>query len=503
LPKDLTIADHIQSGQSTGIQTLLSEAIGAEPARVLWRDTVLPAARSAIERYVKGELILPRLLRSLEVVYQAGKALGADAFESRGTIVVATLPGDVHDIGRALLSAVLSSAGFTVVDLGKQAPIEAIIDAAVETRADAIGLSALLVTTSRHMPRCIEALDARGLDIPVLIGGAAINRAFGRRSAILSDGRIYSPGVFYCRDVFEGLTTMDALVDPERRQPLIDRMRAEIEAERDEPQVAPAPRPSSPVLLRHAAVAVPPYWGARRRTADLREVWRSLDRNTLFRFHWGGYRAADADYSRLVQEAFEPSLDELTNAAMREGWLEARVVTGYFACSADRDALVVYDPDAPSRELARLDFPRQADGERLCLADYFAPLASGQCDMVALQAVTVGPRAGQEVERLLREGHYERMLLVNGLASATAEALAEHAHRLALAELNLPERQGLRFSWGYQACPDLAEQRKVLPLLNAHAEIGLKLTESDTLAPEHSTVAIIVHHPAAKYFAVR
>jgi 5-methyltetrahydrofolate--homocysteine methyltransferase len=503
LPKDPTIADHIQSGQSQGIQTLLSEAIRAEPAWAIWHATVVPSARSAIEHYVKGELILPRLLRSLEVVYQAGTALGADAFGSRGTIVVATLPGDVHDIGRALLSAVLSSAGYKVLDLGKQVPIETIIDAAVQTRADAIGLSALLVTTSRHMPRCVETLDARGLHIPVLIGGAAINRTFGRRSAILSDGRIYSPGVFYCRDVFEGLATLDALVDSELRQPLMDQVRAEIEAERDQTPLAPPTRPASPATLRHASVSVPPYWGPLRRTADLREVWCSLDRNTLFRFHWGGYRAADADYPRLVHDVFEPRLDDLTDAAYREGWLEARVVIGYFPCSADGDTLVVYEPDAPSREAVRLEFPRQAEGERLCLADYFAPLASGHRDVVALQAVSVGPRAGQEVERLLRAGQYERMLLVNGLASATAEALAEHAHRLALAELNLPERQGLRFSWGYQACPDLAEQRKVLPLLRADAEIGLLLTESYSLAPEHSTVAIIVHHPEATYFAVR
>jgi 5-methyltetrahydrofolate--homocysteine methyltransferase len=282
---------------------------------------------------------------------------------------------------------------------------------------------------------------------------------------------------------------MDALVDPQQRQPLIDRVGAAIEAERHQTPVASAPRPTSPKTLRRADVSVPPYWGARRRTADLRDVWRSIDRNTLFRFHWGGYRAADAAYTHLVTEFFEPRLSELTEDALQSGWLQPLIVAGYFPCNADGDTVVVYAPHAPSTEVARLEFPRQADGERLCLADYFSPLASGQRDVVALQAVSVGPRAGQEVERLQREGQYERMLLVNGLASATAEALAEHAHRLALGEMKLPEHQGLRFSWGYQACPDLAEQRKVLPLLNAHVEIGLQLTESDTLAPEHSTVA--------------
>jgi 5-methyltetrahydrofolate--homocysteine methyltransferase len=462
-------------------------------------NAAVERARRAIAEYATSQLILPDLLRSLEKLHDATDA----SSESRGTIVIATLPGDVHDIGRALLNTVLSNAGYTVHDLGKQAPIEAIIDAAVRTRADAIGLSALLVTTSRHMPRFIQALDASGLRIPVLVGGAAINRAFGRRSAILPNGHIYSPGVFYCRDVFEGLTIVDTLVDPAQRQQLIAQTRAEIEAERDQSPITAAPRPTSPALLRHADPPVAPYWGARRRTADLRDVWGCLDRNTLFRFHWGGYRAPEADYPRLQRDFFEPNLAELTDSALREHWLEPLIVAGYFPCGADGDALVVFDPDSPSVEVARLEFPRQSDGERLCLADYFRPMASGQRDIVALQAVSVGPHAGEYIERLQRDGAYVRMLLVNGLASATAEALAEHAHRLALAELKLPEHQGLRFSWGYQACPDLAEQRKVLPLLNADVEIGLRLTESDTLAPEHSTAAIIVHHPEAKYFAVR
>src|SRR5579864_4824217 len=190
-------------------------------------------ARSAIQRHLNGELILPELLRNLE------QCQLAEAEQRLGTVVIATLPGDVHDIGTALLHTILESAGYRVHDLGKQVPIERIIDAAIETHADAIGLSALLVTSSRQMPLCIQALDARGLEIPVLVGGAAINRAFGRRSAILPDGRIYSAGVFYCRDVFEGLATMDALVAPEARPRVIEQARAEIAAERDQQPASP------------------------------------------------------------------------------------------------------------------------------------------------------------------------------------------------------------------------------------------------------------------------
>jgi 5-methyltetrahydrofolate--homocysteine methyltransferase len=451
----------------------------------------LTAAREAIARYTAGELILPTLLRRLEGARQAAEHVG------KGTIIIATLEGDVHDIGRALLIAVLSNAGYTVHDLGKQVPVSRIVEAAVDLAPDAIGLSALLVTTSRQMPRCIQALDAHGLHLPVLVGGAAINRAFGRRSAILPDGRIYEPGVFYSKDVFEGLATLDSLLDPGQRDDFISDVREAIQAERDQ-IVASPPRGRSrrvrSAVRADTAAPSPPYWGPRVRSVDLRDVWHtSLDRNTLFRFHWGGYRVPESQYP------FEPTLQELTEDALSKGWLEARVVSGYFPCNASGDDLLVYS----SREVIRLSFPRQPDGERLCLADYFKSVTSGQRDVVALQAVSCGPKPGQYIEALLRSGQYERMLLVNGLASATAEALAEYAHRLARQELGLPDGQGLRFSWGYAACPDLDEQRKVLPLLHAADAIGLTLTQSSNLDPEHSTAAIIVHHPDAKYFAVR
>jgi 5-methyltetrahydrofolate--homocysteine methyltransferase len=235
----------------------------------------------------------------------------------------------------------------------------------------------------------------------------------------------------------------------------------------------------------------------------LRDVWRSLDRNTLFRHHWGGHRARGAEYERIVNEVFEPELAALTEDALREGWLEALIVSGFFPCNASGDALLVFDPSDGRTEVARLQFPRQADGERLCLSDYFKPVDGGQRDVVVLQAVTAGARAGRYVEELQHSGDYSRMLYVNGLASGTAEALADYAHNLARRDLGLPQSQGLRFSWGYAACPDLEEQRKVLPLLQAESEIGLTLTLSGNLDPEHSTAAIVLHHPEAKYFSVR
>jgi len=317
---------------------------------------------------------------------------------------------------------------------------------------------------------------------------------------------VYEPAVFYCKDVFEGLGTMDALTDPQQLAPLVQRVRTEIEAERDRVEPAPVarvlPRPGAGPR-RDVKIPVPPFWGARRIEADLRQVWQHLDRNTLFRHHWGGHKAKGAEYERIISEVFEPELAALSDDAVRAGWLSPLIVSGYFPCNASADELIIFDPDQHDREVARLEFPRQPDGERLSLVDYFRPLASGERDVVVLQAVSTGPRAGALVEELQQSGDYSRMLYVNGLASGTAEALADYAHNLARRDLGLPDTQGLRFSWGYAACPDLAEQQKVLPLLHAQELIGLTLSLSNNLDPEHSTAAIVLHHPETKYFAVR
>jgi 5-methyltetrahydrofolate--homocysteine methyltransferase len=495
--------------QGADIQVLIDRALEMRTADAVLMDTLLPSMRAVVDEHVKGGTVLPDLLESAEVVQSAIDYLGPRAAFRRGRILLATLVGDVHHVGKALLVCVLSACGYLVHDLGSQVPIETIVDAALRLEPDAIGLSALLVSTSRQMPACVQRLDARSVHIPVLVGGAAINRSFGRRSGVLPDGRLYEPGVFYCKDVFEGLTTLDALVDPARRGGVLARTRAEITAERDAtatatiPRKPPAPSSAAKRPRGDVPVPVPPYWGARKVAADLRDVWRGLDRNTLFRYHWGGYRAPPAEFERLVRDVFEPKLAALSVDAYQSGWLQPLIVSGYFACNADGDGLRIYASPGTSATLARLSFPRQPDGEQLCLADYFLPVSSGQQDVVAFQAVTAGPRAGDYIDELLRSGKLARMLYVSGLAAATAEALADYAHNLVRRDLRLDAARSLRFSWGYPACPDLGQQRTVLPLLDAGAQIGLSLSQSDNLDPEHSTAALIVHHPEAKYFAVR
>ena len=527
LPVDERIHGRILHRKKEGVEVLLDEAVAQRfPAHAkhevertarslaavgVLNEVLLPAMKDVGDRFGAGELILPFVLQSAEVMKRSvghlEQYLEKQAGYSKGSIVVATVFGDVHDIGKSLLITILSNNGYTVHDLGKQVPVNTIVQAAIDKNADAIGLSALLVSTSKQMPLCIQELDRQGIHLPVLIGGAAINRAFGRRSAVLPDGRVYEPAVFYCKDVFEGLSMMDSLTDPERKPALVEQVRAEIEAERDRKDEAPVvarvtPRPGAGPR-RDVVVPKPPFWGARRVQADLQTVWQYLDRNTLFRHHWGGHKAKGEEYERIIREVFEPELASLSADALRDGWLEPLIVSGYFPCNASGEQLIVFDPENHSREVARLDFPRQSDGERLCLADYFRPIESNERDVVVLQAVSTGPKAGAYVEELQQSGEYSRMLYVNGLASGTAEALADYAHHLARRELGLPEKRGLRFSWGYAACPDLEEQRKVLPLLHAEQDIGLTLSLSNNLDPEHSTAAIVLHHPETKYFSVR
>jgi len=491
-----------------GIEALLDEALERHTAVEVLNDVLLPAMKDVGDRFGAGELILPFVLQSAEVMKRAVSHL-EQFLEKRegytkGKVVLATVYGDVHDIGKSLVNTILSNNGYTVFDLGKQVPVATIIEKAREVEADAIGLSALLVSTSKQMPICVQELQANGLGFPVLIGGAAINRAFGRRTAVLPDGTAYPGGVFYCKDAFEGLDVMDHLTDPERRTESIERAKRDAlsQTSRDVPR-AVGTVVEGRSTVKPVSAPRPPFGGSRTIEMPLSEAWALLDRNTLFRLHWGLRKIDEGERRRLIDEEFEPLLQELQAEAEREGWLRGLAAYGYFPAVADRDDLVVLDPADPKHEdeLARFTFPRQPAMEKLCLSDYFQPIG-GRPDLIALQAVTVGREVEELYERLEREGEYSRGLYVRGLASSAAEALAEVMHRRIRADLGLDEKRGRRYSWGYPACPDLGQQRQVLELLGAE-RVGLRLTSGDQLDPEHSTVALVVHHPEAKYFSTQ
>jgi 5-methyltetrahydrofolate--homocysteine methyltransferase len=484
-----------------------------EAAVRILNTVLLPAMKEVGDRFGAGELILPFVLQSAEVMKKAVSHvegfLERQEGTSKGTVVLATVYGDVHDIGKNLVKTILSNNGYTVIDLGKQVPAETIITRAVEAKADAIGLSALLVNTSKQMPLIVNELHRRGLKLPVLIGGAAINRRFGWRILFTEDGAPYAPGVFYCKDAFEGLAAIDAYLDPGQRPALLERLFAEAAHEMGREL---AVKPATPERVRSSVeprpLPVPPgfTWGPRLvRQMPLELVFQYLAKNELFRLSWGAKNAHGDEWERLQQE-FEQRLERMTRQARSTGWLKPQAVYGYWPCQADGDSLILYDfdraqPDQNHIE-ARFTFPRQPAGERLCLADYFAPVDSGQVDVVALQVVTVGQEATERFDRLQAAGDYSEAYYLHGLAVQTAEATAEYLHQHIRRELGLPDGQGKRYSWGYPAVPELEDHRLVFDLLPAESELGMSLTAAYQLVPEQSTAAIILHHPQAKYYSV-
>jgi 5-methyltetrahydrofolate--homocysteine methyltransferase len=502
-----------------GIEQRLDDAgVRENPVRVL-NEVLLPAMKEVGDKFGAGELILPFVLQSAEVMKKAVKHLEQFLEKqegyTKGKVVLATVYGDVHDIGKSLVNTILSNNGYTVYDLGKQVPVNTIIDKAQEVGADAIGLSALLVSTSKQMPLCVQELDRRKLAYPVLIGGAAINRRFGRRALFVDGERAYDPGVFYCKDAFEGLETMDVLMDATRRPSFVDRTLDEARSDvflhttvGKDVASGNAATVRSAVSTDHA-IPEAPFYGTRvLREIPLDEVFAHLDLDELYRLQWGG-RGSGTAYDATVRDVFQPVLERLKAEARREGWLKPQAVYGYFPVQSAGNDLVVYDPAAYEsdggslREIARFTFPRQVGRERLCLADYFRSVESNQVDTVALQVVTVGDASTARFDALQAAGEFAEALYTHGLSVETAEATADWLHARVRRELGLEAGRGKRYSWGYGACPDLDDHGTVFRLLPAEDALGMSLTSAFQLLPEQSTAAIIVHHPAAKYYAVR
>ncbi len=477
-------------------------------------EVLLPAMKEVGDKFGAGELILPFVLQSAEVMKKAvshvEQFLEKKEGTSKGRVVLATVYGDVHDIGKNLVKTILSNNGYEVVDLGKQVPAETIISKAVEVEADAIGLSALLVNTSKQMPLIINELARRGIEVPGAGGRCRHQpplwlahpvhrrRRTLRTRCVLLQRRLRRPGG-------DGRPVGSGPAGANRGTP----------APGGRTRIRPASQPPAPnpgvALFRHATGGVhppPTILGARVvRQMPLEIIFKHLFKNELFRLSWGAKNAHGEEWKKLQAE-FEARLERMQRQARREGWLQPRAVYGYWPAQADGDDLIVYDPatlrprTAAPAELMRFQFPRQPYSDFLCLADYFAPAGSGKMDVVAFQVVTVGQEATIRIDDLQAAGDYAEAYYTHGLAVQTAEATAEYLHRHIRRELGLAEEQGKRYSWGYPAIPELSDHRKVFDLLPAEEELGMKLTAAYQLVPEQSTAAIIVHHPQAKYFSV-
>ena len=498
---------HILRRKKDGVEEQIDrsvEKIGAVPTL---NNVLLPAMKEVGDKFGAGELILPFVLQSAEVMKRAVAQLEQylDKLEgyTKGTVVLATVFGDVHDIGKSLVNTILTNNGYTVVDLGKQVPIGAVLDAAREHDATAIGLSALLVSTSKQMPLCVSELHSHGLEFPLLIGGAAINRKFGLR-ANYANGKesdeIYEPGVFYCKDAFEGLAVMDQLVESDARERLVEKVREDARKLREEGEVEVVHNFAddsvrSPVATDNP-VPEPPFWGVREIPVDLDEVYPHLDTHVLFKLHWGGRGVKGEAWRELVDGDFRPRLERMW---AEQDWLHPRALLGYFPCYSEGNEIVVLDPADRETVLERLVAPRQPNGDRICLADYYRPKDSGELDVIALQAVTVGDEVTELMARLEQEGEFAEQLFTHGLGVQTAEGLAEWLHWRIRQDLGIPETQGRRYSWGYPAVPDQSEHEKVDTLLDLSV-IGMELTDGYAPTPEQSTLAVVTHHPEAIYF---
>lgn len=522
LPLDERLKRRIIDGERNGLEQDLDEALRERPALDIVNDTLLDGMKVVGELFGSGQMQLPFVLQSAEVMKTAVAHLEPHMEKTdeagKGTIVLATVRGDVHDIGKNLVDIILSNNGYNVVNLGIKQPVSAILDAADEHKADVIGMSGLLVKSTVIMKENLEELNQRGLaaDYPVILGGAALTRAYVEQDL----HEIYQGEVRYARDAFEGLRLMDALIGikrgvpgarlPELRQRRVRAATVEIEERPEAGHVRSDVATDNPV-------PEPPFRGTRViKGIQLKEYASWLDEGALFKGQWGLKQArtgAGPTYEELVETEGRPRLRGLLDRLQTENLLEAAVVYGYFPCVSKDDDLIILDEEGNER--TRFTFPRQRRGRRLCLADFFRPEESGETDVVGLQVVTVGSRIGEETARMFEANAYRDYLELHGLSVQLAEALAEYWHARVRSELGFSgedpaemedmfalKYRGARFSLGYGACPDLEDRAKIADLLRPE-RIGVHLSEEFQLHPEQSTDAIVIHHPEAKYFNAR
>jgi 5-methyltetrahydrofolate--homocysteine methyltransferase len=478
-----------------------------------------------------GKMQLPFVLQSAETMKTAVRWLEPHMErvegQEKGTVVLATVRGDVHDIGKNLVDIILTNNGYRVVNLGIKQPIGAILDAATAHKADAVGMSGLLVKSTVVMRENLEEMSRQGLDLPVMLGGAALTRRYVEEDC----AKAYQAGrVAYARDAFAGLDLMDKIVN--------GRFDAHLEEVRRRNEGRPVnqsrklgraadPKPLRPVdaeevrlrraeLTRNVPVPVPPFWGARAiERVPAKAVVPYLNERMLYQFQWG-YRKDGrslAEYREWAKDELRPVLRRMLDIAIREEILVPQAAYGYWPCAAEGNDVILFAADG-ARELTRFSFPRQNKEGGLCIADFFRDVASNERDVIALQVVTMGRRASEAAREWFAQNRYQDYLYLHGLSVEMAEAFAEYLHKRIRGELGFaaeearePEAmlaqgyRGSRYSFGYPACPNLADQQQLLALLRAE-EIGITLSEEDQLDPEQSTSAIVVHHPQAKYFSV-
>jgi 5-methyltetrahydrofolate--homocysteine methyltransferase len=523
----------IIDGDKVGLQADLDEGLKSHAALEIINAILLDGMKVVGELFGSGQMQLPFVLQSAEVMKTAVAYLErfmdkADS-TSKGVMVLATVKGDVHDIGKNLVDIILTNNGYKVINLGIKVPLETMLHAAAEHGADAIGMSGLLVKSTLIMKENLEVMNEQGITLPVILGGAALTRRY-----VEQDLRsVYRGTVWYANDAFDGLQLMakigagDLAAPAGARGPEEDETLTGTEAkialaEQEDARYLERGSPSAGSAIRSAVradvpIPTPPFFGSRVvDEVPLEEIYAFVNEVALIRGQWQVRKGkmAEADYRAMVQEKVMPDLDALKEKVLREKLLQPKVVYGYFPCQSRGNDLLVYD-DAGVTVRERFTFPRQSGDRHLCLSDYFAAVDSGRMDVVAFQVVTMGKTASEHSARLFSAGDYKDYLYFHGLSVECAEALAELWHRKVRTDLGIAGKdapdirrlfsqgyQGSRYSFGYAACPSLEDQVKLFALVDG-GRIGVHLTDEYSLEPEQSTNAIIVHHPEARYFTIR
>jgi 5-methyltetrahydrofolate--homocysteine methyltransferase len=516
-----------EGAHKRSLEEILDQALNDYSPLELINTVLLDGMKTVGDLFGARKMQLPSVLDSAGVMKQAVAYLEPKMEKTsdsqKGTIVLATVKGDVHDIGKNLVDIILSNNGYKVVNLGIKQPGDTIIQSAQLHNADAIGLSGLLVKSTLEMKYVIQDLERQKLDFPVICGGAALTRKYVEDDL----RREYSNAVFYADDAFAGLHIMQDLAESNGKR---DARIQEGKTVKEYSKAAAVDEESGPVFAERSAVVsdapnipAPPFYGVRvKKDYDLPEVFRYINETALFKNQWQLKTASQEDYVRLVEQKFRPILFKLQEEVLGTGLLEPKVVYGYFPAQGEGNDVIVYDPSdgstqgsAPRKELLRFTFPRQKEGRKLSIADFFAPKSSGKMDVLGVSLVTVGAKPSQETQRLFEGGEYTKYLYLHGLSVETAEALAELHHKKMREELGIAgedsphirdlfhqKYRGSRYSFGYPACPNLEDQTKLFALLHPEENVGVRLTSGFLLEPEQSTSAIVVHHPSAKYFVV-
>ena len=544
IPEDVytRLAWRIVEGEKPGLEDDLKIALLSKRPLEIINTDLLAGMKTVGELFGRGDMQLPFVLQSAETMKAAVAFLEPlmerKAGESRGKIVLATVRGDVHDIGKNLVDIILTNNGYTVYNLGIKQPIQHILDVTHDVKPHAIGMSGLLVKSTVIMKENLEEMNRREISIPVILGGAALTRSY-----VEADCRaLYKGSLYYAEDAFEGLSVMERIVQgeakPEVRAAKKVATLAEEKLEREEGAARataaalsaantiagkagrPVPRSSKAWskladLPRDIDYPEPPFLGPRVVEANLQAILPYVNETTLFQFQWGYRRKGKglADYKKLIAEHVRPLYFELAKQCQKEKILQPKAAYGHWRCIPEGDSLVLLDPQDEGREVARFAFPRQDGKQNRCISDFFH-VHDGRPDVVSLLVVTVGQRASDVAREWFAGDRYQDYLHLHGLSVEVAEGLAEYVHRIIRGELGIAGDdaremsvlfkqgyRGSRFSFGYPACPNLEDQAQLLALLGAD-KIGITLSEEHQLEPEQSTSAIVCHHPSAKYFTL-